>query len=113
LIGAFGVANIMFVSVKERTPVIGIQKAMGAKNYFVLMQFLYESVLLTLVGGLLGLLIVFAATSFVTYAFDFSIPLTLINILRGILISTVVGILAGIIPAISASRLNPVVAISH
>jgi putative ABC transport system permease protein len=111
LIGGFGVANIMFVSVKERTSVIGIQKALGAKNYFILTQFLYESVLLTLVGGLLGLLVVFAATTIVTYAFDFPITLTFINILRGILISTIVGILSGIIPAFSASRLNPVVAI--
>jgi putative ABC transport system permease protein len=101
----------MFVSVKERTPIIGIQKAMGAKNYFILTQFLYESVLLTLAGGILGLLVVFAATSVVTHAFDFTISLTLVNILRGILISTIVGVLAGIIPAVIASRLNPVVAI--
>ncbi|MDR3133525.1 MAG: ABC transporter permease [Prevotellaceae bacterium] len=111
LVGAFGVANIMFVSVRERTPVIGIQKAMGAKNYFILTQFLYESVWLSLMGGLLGLLIVFAATSLLTYVFDFSISLTLLNILRGILISTVVGIFAGMIPAIMAARLHPVVAI--
>ena len=111
LIGAFGVVNIMFVSVKERTPIIGIQKAMGAKNYFILTQFLYESVLLTLVGGLFGLFIVFAATSVLTHAFDFAISLTLVNILRGILISTIVGVLAGIIPAVVASRLSPVVAI--
>ncbi len=112
LIGAFGVANIMFVSVKERTSIIGIQKALGAKNYFILMQFLFEAVLLTIAGGLLGLLIVFIGTNVVTYAFDFPIALTLGNILRGILISTVVGILAGIIPASMAARLNPVVAIS-
>ncbi|MDR3351384.1 MAG: ABC transporter permease [Prevotellaceae bacterium] len=112
LIGAFGVANIMFVSVRERTPVIGIQKAMGAKNYFILTQFLYESVLLTVAGGLLGLFLVFAATGLLSHLFDFSIALTPANILRGLLISTIVGILAGIIPAIIASRLNPVVAIA-
>jgi putative ABC transport system permease protein len=112
LIGGFGVANIMFVSVKERTPVIGIQKSLGAKNYFILTQFLYESVLLTFVGGVLGLVIVFAATQVVTHAFDFAITLTLVNILRGLLISTVVGILSGIIPAYMAARLSPVVAIA-
>jgi len=111
LIGAFGVANIMFVSVKERTSMIGIQKALGAKNYFILTQFLFEAVLLTIIGGLLGLLTVFAATTTITYAFDFPITLSVMNIIRGILISTIVGILAGIIPAYVASRLNPVVAI--
>jgi putative ABC transport system permease protein len=84
---------------------------MGAKNYFILTQFLYESILLTIAGGLLGLLVVFAATAIVTHVFDFAIALTLVNIMRGILISAIVGILAGIIPAISAARLNPVVAI--
>jgi putative ABC transport system permease protein len=113
LIGGFGVANIMFVSVKERTSIIGIQKSLGAKNYFILTQFLFESVLLTMVGGLLGLALVFAATTFVTFAFDFAITLTVFNILIGILISTVVGILAGIIPAYTASRLSPVVAMGH
>ncbi|MDR0730002.1 MAG: ABC transporter permease [Prevotellaceae bacterium] len=113
LIGGFGVANIMFVSVKERTPIIGIQKSLGAKNYFILTQFLFEAVLLTVAGGLLGLLLVFAATTLVTHAFDFAITLTLINILRGILISTLVGILSGIVPAWTASRLSPVVAIGH
>jgi len=112
LIGGFGVANIMFVSVKERTPVIGIQKAMGAKNYFILTQFLFESVLLTVVGGLVGLFVVFLVTTAVTYAFDFPIALTLVNILKGVLISTAVGIIFGIIPAYMASRLNPVVAIA-
>ncbi len=112
LIGAFGVANIMFVSVKERTPIIGIQKSLGAKDYFILTQFLFESVLLTLLGGILGLVIVFLGTTFVTYVLDFAISLTVMNILRGILISTVVGILSGIIPAYAAARLNPVVAIA-
>lgn len=112
LIGGFGVANILFVSVRERTSIIGIQKSLGAKNYFILTQFLFESVLLTLAGGLLGLALVFAATTLLTHVFDFAITLTLVNVLRGVLISTVVGVLSGIIPAYMASRLSPVVAIA-
>ena len=111
LIGAFGIANIMFVSVKERTSIIGIQKALGAKNYFILTQFLFEAVLLTIMGGILGLLAVFAATTIISQGFDFPITLSIVNIMRGILISSIVGVLAGIIPAYVASRLNPVVAI--
>ena len=111
LIGAFGVANIMFVSVKERTSIIGIQKALGAKNYFILTQFLFEAVLLTIMGGILGLLTVYAATTIISQGFDFPITLSIVNIMRGILISSIVGVLAGIVPAYVASRLNPVVAI--
>jgi putative ABC transport system permease protein len=112
LIGAFGVANIMFVSVKERTHIIGIQKSLGAKNYFILTQFLFESILLTIAGGVLGLIIIFMVTTAITHLMDFPISLTLPNILIGLLISATVGIFSGIIPAYTASRLDPVVAIS-
>ena len=55
LVGGFGIANIMFVSVKERTNIIGIQKSLGAKNYFILLQFLIESIILCIMGGIIGL----------------------------------------------------------
>lgn len=112
LVGGFGVANIMFVSVKERTNIIGIQKAMGAKRFFILYQFLFESVLLAITGGLIGLILVFSGTLIVTYGFDFKISLTAGNIILGLFISSVIGILAGYIPALSAARLDPVKAIA-
>ncbi|MCL2727193.1 MAG: ABC transporter permease [Bacteroidales bacterium] len=112
LIGGFGVANIMFVSVKERTNIIGIQKAMGAKNYFILTQFLFEAALLAVMGGIVGILIVYAGTQFVSYNYDFQMTLTLGNVLRGVIVSTVIGLVAGVIPAYTAAHLNPVEAIN-
>lgn len=112
LVGGFGIANIMFVSVRERTNIIGIQKALGAKKSFILLQFLYESVLLSVLGGAMGLLLVFIGTLILTHLADVSIGLTLHNILLGILVSAVIGIIAGFVPAWQASRLNPVQAIN-
>ncbi len=112
LVGGFGIANIMFVSVKERTNIIGIQKSLGAKNHFILLQFLFESTLLALLGGILGLLLVFAGTTLVTLLTDFSISLTMGNILVGLLVSGTIGVISGYAPAYSASRLNPVEAIN-
>jgi len=111
LVGGFGIANIMFVSVKERTNIIGIQKAMGAKNSFILQQFLYESVILSLLGGLLGLLLVFIGTLVVSKLGDVNIHLTLGNILLALFISIVIGVISGFTPASSAARLDPVEAI--
>jgi len=108
LVGGFGIANIMFVSVKERTRLIGIQKSLGAKNNFILIQFLLESIILCLIGGLIGLLLVFILTNLINNFFDFTIFLSLKNIALGIIVSIIIGILAGIIPAFSASRLDPV-----
>ena len=111
LVGGFGIANIMFVSVWERTGQIGIQKALGAKSQFILLQFLFESVLLSLAGGLLGLgfvsLIVFAINSFT----DWGIFLSLKNILISTGISGLIGLLAGLLPAAKAANMNPVEAI--
>jgi len=111
LVGAFGIANIMFVSVKERTSIIGIQKALGAKSYYIILEVLYESILLSLIGGLLGLLLIFAGT-LIARAQDFNIYLSSGNIILGIFISTTVGLIAGLMPAFSAARLDPVKAIA-
>lgn len=109
LIGGFGIANIMFVSVKERTNIIGIQKSLGAKNYVILFQFLFESILLSLVGGLGGILLVYLL-SLIPFG-SLELQLTLSNIVLGLGVSSVIGVLSGIIPAFSASRLDPVIAI--
>ncbi len=108
LVGGFGIANIMFVSVKERTNQIGIQKSLGAKNYFILLQFLFESIFLSLMGGLVGLLIVFLLTIIITNLFSFTLTLTFANIMLGVVVSAIIGLISGFIPAWSASRLNPV-----
>src|SRR6056297_240632 len=99
LVGGFGIANIMFVSVKERTHIIGIEKAIGAKNYFILMEFLIESVVLSIVGGLAGLLIIALLTLLINLSGEFTLYLTVNNILLGIIISTVIGLVSGFAPA--------------
>lgn len=109
LVGAFGIANIMFVTVSERTGIIGIQKSLGAKNYFILFQFLFEAIFLSLLGGGLGLLLVYF-TTFIDLG-SFILTLMAKNIILGIGISTFVGVASGIIPALMAARLDPVVAI--
>lgn len=111
IVGIFSVANIMFVSVKERTNIIGIKKAIGATNRAVLSEFLIEAILLCLIGGFLGMLLTFILSKILTHSFEFPIYLNIANILYGILLSIVVGVLAGLIPARKASRLDPVEAI--
>jgi len=111
LVGGFGIANIMFVSVKERTNIIGIQKSLGAKNYFILLQFLVEAVVLSLLGGIIGLMIVFLGTLIAGGMFDFNLKLTEGNILLGLFVSGVIGIISGFVPAWNASRMDPVEAI--
>lgn len=111
LVGGFGIANIMFVSVRERTNIIGIQKALGAKRFFILQQFLVESVLLSVIGGLLGVLMIFLSTLVINYLYDLNIFLTAANILLAIFISGIIGVVAGYAPAYAAAKMNPVEAI--
>lgn len=112
LVGGFGIANIMFVSVKERTRIIGIQKALGAKRYTILVEFLYESVILSLAGGILGLILVYIGTLLSKYLADFEVAMTFGNIVRGLLISGIIGVVSGFWPAYTAARMNPVDAIN-
>jgi putative ABC transport system permease protein len=111
LVGGFGIANIMFVSVKERTNQIGIQKSLGAKNYFILIEFLVEAIILCLVGGAIGITMVWGITLIVTNLLDFNVALSLGNIITGVTVSVFIGLISGFIPAYSASKLDPVVAI--
>ncbi len=111
LVGGFGIANIMFVSVKERTTEIGIQKALGAKSRFILIQFLTESIILCAIGGVLGLGLVFVLTYVIAQALDFEIFLSVSNALLGIGLSVTIGIISGFIPAYIGSKMQPVVAI--
>ncbi|WP_338410784.1 ABC transporter permease [uncultured Flavobacterium sp.] len=111
LVGGFGIANIMFVSVKERTNLIGIQKALGAKNRFILFQFLFEAIILSLIGGLIGMFLVWIIALILSNALDFEFVLSAYNMFLGTGLAAFIGLLSGIIPAITASKLDPVEAI--
>jgi putative ABC transport system permease protein len=113
LVGGFGIANIMFVSVRERTNIIGIQKALGAKRFFILQQFLVESVILSVIGGILGVLMIFIGTLVINYLWDLNMYLTLANVFLAIFISGIIGVVAGYAPAYSAAKMNPVDAIGY
>ena len=113
LVGGFGIANIMFVSVKERTNLIGIMKSLGAKARFILSQFLFEAILLSLFGGLAGLIGVYLVTLLVNANFgdSFEFVLSTENIILGSSVSAAIGLIAGFIPALNAAKLDPVEAI--
>ncbi len=109
LVGGFGIANIMFVSVKERTNLIGIQKSLGAKNYVILFQFLFEAIFLSLIGGLVGIGLVYLL-SFLQLG-SLEIVLSSKNVTLGVAVSSIIGVLSGIVPAFMAARMDPVEAI--
>lgn len=109
IVGCFGIANIMFVSVKERTNLIGIQKSLGAKNYFILFQFLYEAIFLSIIGGSIGIFLVFLITFLPLGSLE--VYLSFGNIFTGLVIASIIGCIAGIIPAALAARMDPVIAI--
>lgn len=113
LVGIFSVANIMFVSVKERTNIIGIKKALGAKRIILLFEILLESIILCLIGGVVGLLLVFGVLQLIGSALDFEMILTANMIFWGIALSVIIGVLSGIFPAFNAAKMDPVKAIRH
>jgi putative ABC transport system permease protein len=107
----FGVANIMFVTVRERTSQIGLKKAIGAKRSTILTEFLLESAFLCILGGLIGLILGFILTKIASAMIGFPLYISADIMLLAIGICILVGVLAGIIPASIASKMNPVVAI--
>jgi putative ABC transport system permease protein len=111
VVGAFGIANIMFVTVRERTPFIGLKKAIGAKKKTILMEFLLESAFICIIGGLIGLMLVIILSGILSSAFNFSVSVSpdIMGLALGICVF--IGVMAGIIPAIIAARMDPVVAI--
>jgi len=111
IVGMFSVANIMFVSVKERTNLIGVKMALGAKRYVILLEFLIESIILCVLGGLLGMFLILITLKLITAAIGFNLYLDMGNVFLGLSVSIFVGVLSGIIPAFMASRMNPVEAI--
>jgi putative ABC transport system permease protein len=113
LVGGFGIANIMFVSVKERTKQIGIQKAIGAKSYLILLQFLTEAVALCMIGGIVGLVIIWLGTKLASGVLPLDFALSMNNVISGVIISLSIGIVSGFAPARQAAKLQPVVAMSQ
>ena len=111
VIGLFGIANIMFVTVKERTPVIGLKKAIGAKKSSILFEFLMEAVLLCIIGGAIGLLIVYVTLTIFSRLAHFPLFISTPLLFVSLIICVAVGILAGIIPARRAAKMDPVAAI--
>ena len=109
LVGGFGIANIMFVSVRERTSIIGLQKSLGAKNYFVLFQFLFEAIFLSLIGGGVGILLVWLLS--LASLGSLELVLTFGNVVLGLGVAGTIGVISGIVPALMAARLDPVIAI--
>ncbi|MEL6141609.1 MAG: FtsX-like permease family protein, partial [Bacteroidota bacterium] len=108
LVGGVSVANIMFVSVKERTSLIGVKKALGAKRYIILLEFLIESIILCVIGGAMGLLFVWGITSALSAAIPFQIYLSFNNAALGVGLSIIIGLIAGVVPAALAAGMDPV-----
>jgi putative ABC transport system permease protein len=111
LVGIFSVANIMFVSVKERTSIIGIKKALGAKSKVILLEFLIESIVLCVIGGLMGLVAVWGVLKIVSSISDFEMYVSAKNVFTTLLVAIIAGVISGFIPALRASRMDPVEAI--
>ncbi len=113
VVGGIVVMNIMLVSVTERTFEVGLRKAIGATRKQILVQFLIESALLCVVGGFLGLLLSVIATQLVGMALGITMTIELFYIVVSVLVSSVIGILAGLYPAWKAARLDPIVALTQ
>ncbi|TDW96557.1 ABC transporter permease [Dinghuibacter silviterrae] len=111
IVGIFGVANIMFVTVRERTPMIGLKKAIGAKRRTILLEFLLESAFLCVLGGVIGLILVFLLTFLLSSVVHFTVSISFGLFLGSVLFCIFTGMLAGIIPASIAARMDPVKAI--
>jgi putative ABC transport system permease protein len=113
IIGGFGIANIMFVSVRERTKEIGIQKSLGATRGFILLQFLMESVMLCVIGGIIGLIFLFSIAGLMGFAvkqigMNMEVVILPQDILLALGLSVAIGLASGILPSMMAARLNPV-----
>jgi putative ABC transport system permease protein len=111
IVGLFGVANIMFVTVRERTGQIGLKKALGAKKRVILSEFLLESAFLCIIGGLMGLILVFLLSVILTSILAFPVFVSVSNMIWTFFICIFVGVIAGIIPAYKAAQMDPVEAI--
>jgi len=113
VVGGIVVMNIMLVSVTERTFEVGLRKALGATRKQILLQFLIESALLCVVGGLIGLLLATGVTQLITYLAEMTMTITVGYIVLSVTVSSVIGVVAGLYPAWKAARLDPIVALTQ
>jgi len=113
LVGGIGIMNIMLASVTERTREIGIRRAIGAKRKQIVVQFLIETVVLSTTGGLIGLGVGLLIPLLITYFSGMTTVVTLRGVLLPLFISMTIGIVFGLYPAISAAKVDPIVALRH
>lgn len=112
LVGGFGIANIMFVSVRERTKMIGIKKSLGARRSAILAEFIIEAIVLCILGGLWGLLSVYLMMNLIGYVNpDYIFEMNIKNVVIGVGLSIVIGLISGFLPAVRAAYMDPVIAI--
>lgn len=111
VVGGIGIMNIMLVTVRERTKEIGIRKALGARQSQILAQFLIEAVLITTLGGLLGLLVSYVGTLVISWITDFNVVLGVDAVVLSLVFSITIGVIFGLYPAYNASKLEPVEAL--
>lgn len=112
IVGGIVVMNIMLVSVTERTFEVGLRKALGATQKQILLQFLIESALLCIVGGIIGLIVASGVAWLISYLAEITMTVTPFYVVLSIVVSSVIGILAGLYPAWKAARLDPIVALT-
>src|SRR5690606_28061136 len=113
LVGGIGIMNIMYVSVKERTKEIGLRMAIGAKGKFILMQFLIESVLISVTGGLLGVLLGLITTFIISTFLGWPVSITSFSIILSFIVCTITGVFFGWYPARKASASDPITALRY
>lgn len=118
VVGGIGIMNIMLISVNERTNEIGLRKAVGANNYDILIQFLTESVLLTLVGGLVGIIVGVLFSYFISLGinllgYNWKFIISPFSVILGVSIATLIGVIFGIYPSKKAAKLSPIEALRY
>ena len=113
IVGGIGIMNIMYVSVRERTKEIGLRMSLGAREIDILMQFLIEAIMISITGGLIGVILGITATKLVTYFMHWPTLITQSSVLLSFLVCFVTGVFFGYYPALKASRLNPIEALRY
>ncbi|MGN1078774.1 MAG: ABC transporter permease [Alphaproteobacteria bacterium] len=113
IVGAIGIVNMMLVSVTERTREIGIRKALGAPNNWIMLQFLFEAVLISMIGGTIGLILGIGFSQLGGHIYDVDVPFSLWPVILSFTVAFVVGVISGVFPAYKAMKLDPIEALRY